>query len=299
MKMHMGHVALRVPDPDAYARHVTLALGLRETQRAPDEILLSANHKHHELQLIRGEAAGLDHVGLEVESAADVEAVAERAREHGAQVLEDPVTEMGIGHAVRFVGPAGIVHEVYEGMDRRPLTIDVHLNPLIRKFGHLTFFSTDAADVVAFWRDALGFRISDTAEGLTWLRCDEDHHGLAVGEHPELNVLHHHAWEVQDLSALGQYCDNIGRSGLSLFWGPVRHGPGFNLATYLPDVLGGAIEVYTDLLRIADDRAYEPIDWSDEPRALNLWGPPAGEDLLAAGVPLLAPVGATSGGVSA
>jgi hypothetical protein len=45
------------------------------------------------------------------------------------------------------------------------------------------------------------------------------------------------------------------------------------------------IEVYADLLQIHDERAYQPVDWSDEPRALNLWGPMPSEELLVAGVP--------------
>lgn len=59
----------------------------------------------------------------------------------------------------------------------------------------------------------------------------------------------------------------------------------------MPDVDGAIIEVYADLLQIHDERAYEPIDWSSEPRALNLWGPMPSEELLAAGVPILTPDG--------
>ena len=49
--------------------------------------------------------------------------------------------------------------------------------------------------------------------------------------------------------------------------------PGFNNFTYLVDPDGVIVEAYCDLLRIYDEAAYQPIDWSTEPRALNLWGP--------------------------
>jgi hypothetical protein len=74
----------------------------------------------------------------------------------------------------------------------------------------------------------------------------------------------------------------------------VRHGPGSNLAAYVPDPDGAIIEVYADLLQIYDERAYEPVDWSGEPRALNLWGPLPGDGLLMAGVPVAAPVSHTT-----
>jgi catechol-2,3-dioxygenase len=289
MRMHVGHVALRVTDLDRSVGHVESVLGLRVRTSSASECLLTSNEKHHELQLIAAESAGLDHVGLEVENAQDLDEVRMRAVAAGAQVLDDPVGEPGLGAAVRFLGPAGIVYEVYDGMERDALSIHTYLRPGIRKFGHLTFLCENPEELVAFWRDGLGFRISDEAGGLTWMRCDADHHGFAVGPRPGGDVLHHYAWQVQDLAALGQYCDDVGRLGLTLDWGPVRHGPGFNFAAYLRDPDDAVIEVYADLAQIHDERAYKRIDWSNEPRALNLWGPLPSEDLLAAGVPILAP----------
>jgi catechol 2,3-dioxygenase len=289
MRMHVGHVALCVTDLERSIGHVQSVLGLRVRTSSASESLLTSNEKHHELQLIAAESAGLDHVGLEVESPQDLDQVRTRAVAAGAQVLDDPAGEPGLGTAVRLLGPAGIVYEVYHGMERDPLSIHTYLRPGIRKLGHLTFLCENPDEVVAFWRDGLGFRISDEAGGITWMRCDADHHGLSVGPRPGGNVMHHYAWQVQDLDALGQYCDDIARLGLTLDWGPVRHGPGFNFAAYVRDRDDAVIEVYADLLQIHDERAYERIDWSDEPRALNLWGPLPSEDLLAAGVPILAP----------
>jgi catechol 2,3-dioxygenase len=286
MGMHIGHIALRTTDLDRAVEYVTDVLGLRERARSMGQVLLTSNEKHHELQLIAADAAAVDHIGLEVEGGDELARVRASALAAGAEMLEEASGEAVIGDAIRFVGPAGMVYEVYDGMDREPLSTNTYLRPGIRKLGHLSFACENPVEVVAFWRDALGFRISDEAGGLTWMRCDSDHHGLAVSPRPHGNVLHHHAWQIQDWGALGQYCDDIARDGLTLSWGPVRHGPGFNVATYLPDPDGVIIEVYADLLRIDDERAYMPIDWSNEPRALNLWGPLPGEDLLLAGIPL-------------
>jgi catechol 2,3-dioxygenase len=289
MRMHIGHVALRVTDLERSVEHVESVLGLRVRTRSDGKALLTSNEKHHELQLIAADSPGLDHVGLEVESAADLDDVRTRAIAAGAQLLDAPADAAGLGAAVRFSGPAGIVYEVYDGMERDPLSIHTYLRPGIRKFGHLTFLCEHPAEVVAFWRDGLGFRVSDEAGGITWMRCDADHHGLSVGPRPAGNVLHHYAWQVQDVGALAQYCDDIARLGLTLDWGPVRHGPGFNLAAYVRDPDNAVIEVYADLLQIHDERAYERVDWTNEPRALNLWGPLPSEDLLMAGVPIIAP----------
>jgi len=289
MRMHIGHVALGVTDLERSVEHVQRVLGLRVRTRARGQALLTSNEKHHELQLIAADSAGLDHVGLEVETLQDLDDVRTRALAAGAHILDDPADEPGLGQAVRFSGPAGIVYQVYAGMDRDPLSLHTHLRPGIRKFGHLTFFCQHPEPVAAFWQDGLGFRTSDEAGGITWMRCDADHHGLSVGPHPAGNVLHHYAWQVQDLAALAQHCDDIARLGLTLDWGPVRHGPGFNLAAYHRDPENTVIEVYADLLQIHDETTYHPIDWSNEPRALNLWGPLPNDELLTAGVPILTP----------
>jgi catechol 2,3-dioxygenase len=285
MTMHIGHVALRVSDLDRAVRHAQTVLGLHESSRTSEEAYLTSNAKHHELQLRLSSEPGLDHVGLEVESPEAVDRIAQLARDAGAEMIEGK-GEQAIGRSVRFAGPGGVTYEVYDGMERGPLTREAFLGPHIRKLGHLTFFSVEHAEMVSFWREVLGFRLSDTADGITWMRCDSDHHGLAVAPHPTATLLHHHAWEVQDFAALGQYCDNLARVGLSLLWGPVRHGPGFNLATYLGDPDGLVVEVYADLMRIVDERAYTPVDWTDEPRALNLWGPMPQPEFMGMGLPV-------------
>jgi catechol-2,3-dioxygenase len=289
MNMHIGHVALRVTNLERSIEHVQTVLGLRVRTRSSDEALLTSNEKHHELQLIAANCAGLDHVGLEVESVDDLDAARSRALAAGAQALDDQGGEPGLGAVARFSGPAGIVYQLYDGMERDPLSIHTYLRPGIRKLGHLTFLCENPAELVNFWHDGLGFRVSDEADGITWMRCDSDHHGLSVGPRPAGDFMHHYAWQVQDLGALGQYCDDIARVGLSLDWGPVRHGPGFNMATYLRDPDNGVIEVYADLLQIHDERAYKPVDWSGEPRALNLWGPMPAEEFVTAGSEILAP----------
>lgn len=285
--MHIGHVALRTPDLDRSKAYASSALGLSVTGESAEEVLLSANEKHHELQLLAGDRAGLDHVGLELESESELEAVAERAVAAGARTLAVAEPEPGLKASIRLAGPADITYELYTGMVREPLRSDAFLRPGIRRLGHLTFFAASPAEIVEFWVEGLGFRVSDQTEGVTWLRCDFDHHGLAVGPREAGTVLHHHAWEVQDVGALAQYCDSLGMQGKRLLWGPVRHGPGFNLATYLPDPDGGLIEVYTDLVRIYDEQGYEPVDWSEVPDALNLWGPAPPEEIFDAGVPVL------------
>jgi catechol-2,3-dioxygenase len=295
MGLHMGHVALRVPDVEAYAAHAGEAMGLRVVARDGEQLYLGANPARHEVQLIPAAAAAFDHVGLMVDTAEELDAVVAQAVAAGGRAIEDVAGEPGVERSAVVVGPAGVAHQLYVPSVRTPLSPGYHLETGLRRLGHLTFLSDKASALVAFWIDGLGFRLSDEADGFTWTRCDAYHHTLAVGLHPSATVLHHHAWEIQDVAAMAKYCDRNGVAGRTQLWGPVRHGPGFNIATYMPDAAGALIEVYSDLLTIEDDANYTPVDWSDEPMSLNLWGPMPSPDVLAAGVPVAVPAPAPEG----
>lgn len=288
MGMHIGHVALRLADLDVYVDHIEDALGLTVLERTGEAAYLGSQGTRHELELIAADASAFDHVGLMVESEAEFDAAVQRALDAGATRTDTLDDERGCVRSAQLIGPAGVAYQLYLPEARVPLSLSTKLGTGIRRLGHLTFFSDEAEALVAFWGEGLGFRLSDEATGFTWMRCDPYHHSLAVGPHPATTLLHHHAWETQDVTSLTKHCDVNGAVGRPQTWGPVRHGPGFNLATYMPDAAGAMIEVYTDLLIIDDDENYVPYDWSDEPLALNLWGTMPSPEVFAAGVPVVA-----------
>ena len=292
MPMHVGHVALQVQDLERSVRHATETLGLRESHRADSAVFLTSNERHHELQLLGTGRAGLDHLGLEVENQVDLDAVRDRLVAAGARILSERPEEPGLAESLRCVGPGGVVFEIYVGMTRTPLTIDSVLRPFARKFGHVNLLSDEKPDLERFILDVLGFRLSDRlGELASWLRCDPDHHGIALARRSTAGtMLHHYAFELEGWGALGQYADHVARSGQQFIWGPGRHGPGFNHFTYLLDPDGAVVEAYSDLMKIYDEAAYVPIDWSQQRGALNLWGPMLPSDWGDLGVPVIVPV---------
>lgn len=287
-QLHLGHVALRVPDLDETANHAIQTLGLRETRRTSESRFLSSNTKHHELELIAGDEAGLDHVGLELETADGLAEIRARIEMAGFDVFELDGTVATDG-AFRIVIPGGIAFELYTGMVREPLTLG-HVAPsLARRLGHVTMASADAPATVAFLQDVLGFRLSDHVDGLSWwLRCDEDHHAIAIMPGSSTR-LHHYAFELDSFATMGKYADHVASTGQYFIWGPGRHGPGFNLFTYLFDPNGVVVETYADMLKVIDEDSYEMVDWAQHPRAANLWDDGRVPDgWLGLGVPSLA-----------
>lgn len=286
--MHIGHVAIQVPDVALTADHASLALDLELTEGSDSLAFLTANAKHHELQVLHGKKPGMDHIGLEVADTGELEHFKERAVAAGGQLLSEEPEELGLREAFRVAGPGGVVFEIYTPMAVADLTLGRQIGRNARKLGHVTLFSDVADAIVAFALDGLGFRISDRVDTVTWMRCDIDHHGLAVrGGASGGTALHHYAFELDGWDGMRRYLDELAVRGERIVWGPGRHGPGFNLYTYLPDPNGVLIEGYADLQKIEDEENYVPIDWSQVPGALNIWGPGLPEGFHDFGIPAL------------
>ena len=209
----------------------------------------------------------------------------------GASILEEPTTELGLGDAFRAVGPLGLVFEIYTGMEREAQRPEC-LPPLARRLGHLSFAAPDCTDLREFLIEGLGFRVSDSlSDRVCWLRCDHQHHGIALVNSDVAPSMHHYAFELPGWGAIERYADGLAHAGAHLDRAGC-HGPGRNLYTYVPDRDGTLVEVYADMLDVESEAAYEPIDWSEPgDQALNLWGPLPPADWRHYGVPILGLVG--------
>jgi catechol 2,3-dioxygenase len=286
--MHIGHIAMQVPDLGASTEHAEKALGLVEIEGGEGTAYLSTGLKHHEMQLIAADAAGMDHVGFEVQTEAELEALRDAAAKAGARILSETPQEPGLEQAIRLVGPADLVFEFYTPMQVDPPAIDQQIGRHAKRFGHVTVVSEVGRELVEFATGALGFRVSDDFADFVWMRCDANHHSLAVGCLPD-NKLHHYAFELAGWDGIKAYLDDVAVRGESVSYGPGRHGPGYNLFTYLPDPAGVLLEGYADLQMIYDDAGYVPMDWEKVPGALNLWGPDMPADFGDFGAPFVAP----------
>jgi catechol 2,3-dioxygenase-like lactoylglutathione lyase family enzyme len=150
-----------------------------------------------------------------------------------------------------------------------------------RKLGHAVIGSPDFAVSTAFFRDGLGFRLSDMIKDAgAFLRCSEDHHNLLVLAAP-VPYLHHTSWQVDDVDDVGRGAsamleDNPGRH----VWGLGRHHAGSNFFWYLKDPAGNFSEYYADMDCIPEDSLWTP-EVLEGAKGLFNWGPPPPPSFLA------------------
>lgn len=268
----MGYVAIRTPDLDESVRSATDIFGLKPVELSGSKAYLSAAQTHHELVLIKDDAASLDHVGLVAADAEALASIREKVRAGGWKVVSETPFEDGIDAGFSFVGPEGITWHIYVGM---AFVQDWSGGFGPDRYGHVTFWAQDSIAFKDFIVDTFGFVVSDQIghDAAFFVRCNTEHHGIGIMKAPVpgLSGLHHHAWQTQSIADLGQLADRLSTAGDRLVWGPVRHGAGHNIAAYFREPSGGTVELYADMEHIWT-RDREAVHWADDDlRWVNLW----------------------------
>ena len=274
----IGHVALQVRDLPRSLDVAREIIGLREVDVHDGWTFMTEGAPRHSIQYREGPTDAVDHIGL---LAPNLEALAElkdRLRREKAEVVSPTALDPGLRHGLAFVGPLGFTFEVYVGMppDQPRDFNSSGVRP--KRFGHVNIVSEDNDELADFFRRVLDFRVSDHAENIWFLRCNVDHHGLALlpGDSPRL---HHHAWEVASIVELEDLADRLCQRREDILWGPVRHGMGNNIALYFREPGGSVVEYYCDMDRIYDDASHSPVAWDlSGHNWYSMWAPglPAG-----------------------
>jgi catechol 2,3-dioxygenase-like lactoylglutathione lyase family enzyme len=267
----LDHVALRVADVAEASARWCAQFGLVERERDGARARLACDDEPFCLELVAGEAAGVEHVGYELRrhctlddarSHFDAADVAWEERADGLKVL-DPE------------GNGVLVMPYREPVSRwtahaRPASDQVVGHP--RKLGHVNFLTARIDEQVEFYSGVLGMGLTDwLGDGGVWLHVNSDHHVMALVDKRTAH-LHHIAFDVVDIGQMRMALDHLGRHGRWLGWGPTRHGVGGNIASYVRIVEEECfVELYCDMEQLEPD--HEPRRWPDDRFSSNTWGP--------------------------
>jgi len=151
-----------------------------------------------------------------------------------------------------------------------------------RRLQHVVVTASDPAAARRFFTEGIGFAVSDEipAFGASFLRCSTDHHNLLVQPGP-FAFLHHSAWEMDDVDAVGRAAAAMVASDPARHvWGLGRHAIGSNYFWYLRDPAGNYAEYSSDLDVIADAEAWK-VAASTPAHGLAAWAPPVPPAFLA------------------
>lgn len=140
---------------------------------------------------------------------------------------------------------------------------------------HFAVRTTRVSEMQAFYRDRLGFVVSDEVRDETgelracFLRTDRLHHAMALFGAP-ITCFDHQSFETPGWDDMKKWGDRMAALQVPIVWGIGRHGPGNDVFFMVRDPDGNLAEISSEIEACASDRPTG--QWPHEERTLNLWG---------------------------
>ena len=270
---HLRYVAIVAPEFDASRAFFTAAWGLRDSGIEVDggAFLRTQSTEAFQLALMRGRERSVERIAFGLATKDDVDAAAVELAAAGVHVIEAPhaLATPGDGYGLRFLDP-----------DKRciELSSDVATgtpgeSPSVpQKLAHIVLNTPDIDRATAFYRDRLGFRISDWSEHvMSFLRCNPEHHSIAFNAAPHA-AYNHTSWTMGSIDDLMRAQGRVRAAGTELQWGTGRHGPGHQVFNYYIEPSGYVVELIADGIAIPDESTWESRVWVRKPEHMDLWG---------------------------
>jgi catechol 2,3-dioxygenase-like lactoylglutathione lyase family enzyme/predicted enzyme related to lactoylglutathione lyase len=283
----LGYAAFEARDPERFAQHHREVLGLTPSAASGSgDVYLTTGNDHHSVAIEAGSQDKILRLGFQLDASLDLGDVTRVLSGHGVDFVTKTDAEPGISSLVEFADPEGNVVHLFNEVAAGPgVTTGSGVKP--QKLGHVCLRANDVQALSEWYQGVLGFRWSDwISDFFVFLRCGSDHHSLNLlrGEQP--GVMHHMAYELSDPAAVVAACDTLAANGVTLIWGPGRHGPGHNIFTYHFDPAGNVVELFTQLDVMDEANGwFEPRPWhrdvpqrpkrwtrDEEPLGPNQWG---------------------------
>jgi catechol 2,3-dioxygenase-like lactoylglutathione lyase family enzyme len=287
----VGHATMESPDLDRTIAYYTEVNGLVLNAKDRGRAFLSSKTGLLTIAVEQSDRENLKRISFEVSPHADLADMAKGLSADGvkSEVRSDAVP--GIGKLLTFDDPTGTTIELfsewkYLGAHHQVLGV----GPL--KLGHIARVVDDPKSIADFYCRVLGFRVSDWIEDyFVFLRCNPDHHTVNFIRGSN-NKMHHIAFELKDFAHIQDACELLALRKMPINWGPVRHGPGHNVAIYHRNFDDQNVEFYIELDQMKDEELgyFDPRPWHhdtpqrpktwDRKSSPNLWGPLPTPDFL-------------------
>lgn len=269
----LRHVTFASPDVEALLDYYRSIIGLAVIGRDDRRVVLGTDSDELTLVLEHGPASRLTAIAYEVAPGLDLSDLQKSLASLNIKSEVRSDTAPGISKTLVFNDPDGLQVELFSRWDFcKP--VEPIRGLAVAKLGHVALYTPDPERAAKFFGDVLGFRVSDRIEeNFVFLRCGPEHHAMNFARGAEARI-HHLAFELRDASHMHQACDLLGRNKFQILWGPVRHGPGHNVAVYHHNPDRHLIELYYSMDLMLDEELgyFEPRPWHrDRPQRPKTW----------------------------
>jgi len=295
----LGYLGVGASDLPAWQRLATTVFGMQVVpgDTASTSYLRIDDH-HHRVELNAGGPEDLLFAGWEVADAGSLASVAAQLADGGVELTAgtpDEAAQRRVVDLVKCVDPSGIPTEIFYGHPVNPQPYypsrgGTGFKTSGQGLGHILVHAPDIDASVRFYRDLLGFRVTDfttiaTPLGplrLAFLHCNPRHHSIAFIGAPGPKRLNHIMFESNALRDVG-----IGRDACLAATIPIAIDLGCHMndhmvSFYLACPSGFALEFGWGA-REVDDATWQ-VEYYDS--LDSIWGHPQLKTLATGGPPV-------------
>jgi 2,3-dihydroxybiphenyl 1,2-dioxygenase len=280
--VRLGYLALEVRDLDAWEAFATDVLGLQVAARTVNALSLRCDDWEQRFVVSAGAADDVACFGWEVDDAPALEGVGARLRAAGIECAEGSLAEARARRVARLLkthDPAGHASELFFGADRATVPFySPHLHsPFVtgaQGLGHVVISAPDPEASLRFYRDLLGFHLSDRIVcevyghpvDITFMHGSPRHHSVAFGG-AQRKRIHHFMLEVASLDDVGLTFDRAMRAGVRITQTLGRHPNDRMFSFYAKTPSGFQFEIGWGGRQV-DDATWKPTTYDH----ISEWG---------------------------
>jgi len=281
----LGYLGFEVSDLDAWARFATDILGLEIVGRSADGFGLRMDGHAQRFYISHGERDDVSAFGWQVADPEALSALVNRLQTAGLDVSEadaDAHEARGVQRLYRFRDPSGHPSELYYGPRMAGSDFKSELVPSgfvtgDLGMGHAAISANDTDQSHAFYRDLMGFQLSDRIVcqyygydvDMVFLHTNARHHTLAFGGR-QAKRIHHFLLEAQDINDVGRAYDRAVAAGVPIMNTLGRH-PNDHMFSFYGFTPSGFQFEFGWGGRLIDDTDWDPSiydrisDWGHHP----------------------------------
>lgn len=275
----LGYVILSVSDVDRWVGLLTEVFGFGVGRLCDDGVVV-LRMDAHELRVVLqpGDADDLVSVGWHVHGPTELRDLESRVQASGvacSRATVDETRQRMVQGLVRFTDPGGLLTELSYGpfVSSEPFVPGRPMGGFVAGplgLGHVVVDVPDQGACEAFYRDVLGFRLSDYGSAsLTFMRCNPRHHSIAFApQRPGAKRLRHVMFEMRDLDDVGRAFDRClaRQDPLATLIG--RHVNDLTVSFYVESPSGFEIECSYGGRLVEDEATWEVHRYVDR----EVWG---------------------------
>ena len=267
-------VALTVPDLDLAEKFYTSVWRLDLVEKTSDALYFrGTGSDHHLLALHYAEGpAKILYVTLRLRNTSSFDVVAKSVVTAGGKVLKPraKLDTPGGGEVLTIADPDGRVFQLVYGDALHTDAYEESDKPI--RLAHAVLNSHDVEATRQFMESVLDFSLSDRTRIMAFMRCNSDHHSIALG-YTDNDALNHIAFLMPDVDSVMRGGGRMKDAGFGIEWGPGRHGPGDNAFNYFVGPFDIVIEYTAEVEQVDDSyQARYPNDWTWPPGRVDQWG---------------------------